>query len=245
MAGALEDRRVTLSGEEAFAFARHGARGKGAIHAGQGIKPSLSKELYGFVMKETSNRFTSCVIFGSLFTHCHDRRSKMKKVSRFVISGSAWKTSILLLPLFLTPIIWISSFSQTDPSACAAEQGSGGDVDFLYGFLQGHYSLVGKFPDSNRTYAGKVILRKSGQGLEVIRKIKGKEVRGTGKIETATADRVKVLRVRFVDAGKNYEATYLIHSDLDNYARLTGYLYLKKGGSRKPGLEALFIDHQF
>ena len=169
----------------------------------------------------------------------------MKNISRFVVAGPAWQIAILLtLPFFITPMISIPSLSQGLPSAWAQEQGNGRDIDFLYRFLQGHYTLVGKFPDSNKTYGGKVILRKKADGLEVIRRINGKEIRGTGRIETATADRIKVLRVRFVDSGKNYEATYLIHSDLDNYARLTGYLYLKKGGTTKPGLEALFTDHQ-
>ncbi|MBW2094575.1 MAG: hypothetical protein JRI80_06770 [Deltaproteobacteria bacterium] len=169
----------------------------------------------------------------------------MKNVSRFVVREAAGKIAVLLmLPLFIIPMIWISSLPQLTPSVWAVEQGRGGEVDFLYGFLQGQYSLVGESPESKKTYAGKVILRKSAEGLEVIRKIKGKEIRGTGKIETATADRIKVLRVRFVEGGKNYEATYLIHSDLDNYARLTGYLYLKEGGTTKPGLEALFIDQQ-
>jgi hypothetical protein len=65
-----------------------------------------------------------------------------------------------------------------------------------------------------------------------------------GKIEAATADKIKVLRIRFIDENKNYEATYLINSDLDNYARLSGFLYLIQGETKVPGLEALFIDHQ-
>jgi len=52
------------------------------------------------------------------------------------------------------------------------------------------------------------------------------------------------LRVEFVHKGRKYGGTYLIGSDLDNYARLTGYLYLKKGKTTKPGLEALFIERQ-
>ncbi len=123
-------------------------------------------------------------------------------------------------------------------------QGNNGEIEFLYDFLQGTYNLIGKLPDSNQTYAGKVIMEKKGNQLEVIRKISGKIIKGVAKIETATADRKKVLRVRFVEGNKTYEATYLINSDLDNYGRLTGYLYLKKGGTKIPGLEALFIYHQ-
>jgi len=46
-----------------------------------------------------------------------------------------------------------------------------------------------------------------------------------------------------MEENKSYEATYLIDSDLDNYGRLTGYLYIKGTETKKPGLEALFIDH--
>jgi len=120
----------------------------------------------------------------------------------------------------------------------------GSKIEFLYQFLQGTYELIGRVPDSNKTYTGKVVLRKSDDYFEVIRRIEGKEIKGTGEIETATADKTKVLRVRFVEGNKSYEATYLIGSDLDNYGRLAGYLYLKEGGTKVPGLEALFIDHQ-
>ena len=120
----------------------------------------------------------------------------------------------------------------------------GSKNEFLYEFLQGRYELIGRVPDSNKTYTGKVVLRKSGDYFEVIRRIEGKEIKGIGKIERATADKIRVLRVRFVDGNKSYEATYLIGSDLDNYGRLTGYLYLKEGGTKVPGLEALFISHQ-
>ncbi len=64
-----------------------------------------------------------------------------------------------------------------------------------------------------------------------------------GKIDVVTADKIKVLRVTFTENKKEYEATYLIDSDLDNYGRLTGYIYLKAGGTKSPGLEALFSDH--
>jgi hypothetical protein len=71
----------------------------------------------------------------------------------------------------------------------------------------------------------------------------GRAVKGIGKIETVTSDKIKVLRVRFRSEEKDYEATYLIGSDLDNYGRLTGHVYFKDGETRTPGLEALFIEH--
>jgi hypothetical protein len=132
----------------------------------------------------------------------------------------------------------------TISTAWAQGHGNSDEIDFLYGFLEGSYHLIGRLPDSNTTYTGKVVLRKRDEKLEVICMIEGKEIRGVGRIETVTADKIKVLRIQYTDENKSYEATYLIDSDLDNYARLTGYLYLKQGGTKIPGLEALFIDHQ-
>lgn len=117
------------------------------------------------------------------------------------------------------------------------------DLDFLYGYLQGTYILIGKAPDSNVTYHGIIELIKKENKLQVIRIISGKTVTGEGKIEYVTADSIKVLRIRFTEDKKNYQATYLIGSDLDNYGRLTGYLYEEDVKPRIPGFEALFYDH--
>ena len=115
------------------------------------------------------------------------------------------------------------------------------DTDFLYDFLRGSYELVGRWPDSNETYSGKIVLEKDHGNFRVVRLINGKKITGIGKIETATPDKVKVLRIRFKQDEREYEGTYLIGSDLDNYGRLTGYLYLKSGKTKQPGLEAFFI----
>lgn len=114
----------------------------------------------------------------------------------------------------------------------------------LYDFLCGSYHVIGRLPDSDQLYSGKVEFRLSGNQLEVVRLIGGLRVRGIGKIETATPDKIKVLRVHFQSKDKDYEATYLIGSDLDNYGRLTGYVYFRDGETRMPGLEALFIEHK-
>ena len=113
----------------------------------------------------------------------------------------------------------------------------------LYDFLSGSYQVIGRLPDSDQLYSGKVEFKFSGNQLEVVRLIGGHRVRGIGRIETATPDKIKVLRVHFRSKDKNYEATYLIGSDLDNHGRLTGHVYIKGGGTKAPGLEALFIEH--
>jgi hypothetical protein len=113
----------------------------------------------------------------------------------------------------------------------------------LYDFLCGTYQVIGRLPDSDQLYSGKVDLKRSGTHLEVLRLMGGRAVKGIGKIETKTPDKIKVLRVRFRSEEKDYEAIYLIGSDLDNYGRLTGHVYFKGGETRRPGLEALFIQH--
>ena len=139
--------------------------------------------------------------------------------------------SIIILLLCLPAIAWAQN-----------EEKNG---EFYYGFLDGSYEVIGRYPDSHQTYTGKIIFNKSGESLEIIRKINNKTVKGIGKIETASADKINVLRVRFTENSKEYEATYLITTDLDNYGRLSGYIYLKDGGTTAPGLEALFSDHVY
>lgn len=118
------------------------------------------------------------------------------------------------------------------------------DSQSLYYYLAGSYTVVGKELNSKNTYLGKTVFTGNGNHLTVTRYIKGKTIRGTGKIETALgSDQAKVLRVRYTQEGKDYEITYLWHSDLDNYARLSGYLYERGKQTDAPGLEALFIEH--
>jgi hypothetical protein len=114
----------------------------------------------------------------------------------------------------------------------------------LYDFVCGYYQVIGRLPDSDQLYSGKVEFKLSGNQLEVVRLIGKHRVKGIGRIETATPDKIKVLRVHFRSKDKDYEATYLIGSDLDNHGRLTGYVYLKGGGTKAPGLEALFIEQK-
>ncbi len=149
------------------------------------------------------------------------------------------KNRISYLIVFIVSLSFATCWAQQP-----RKQDNNDEIDFLYDFLQGSYYVLGKSPDSDRIYSGTIIVKRTGNGLEVRRKIGNREIKGHGKIETATADKRKVLRIRFVEGKKSYEATYIIGSDLDNYARLTGYVYLKEGKTKTPGLEALFaINH--
>ena len=111
---------------------------------------------------------------------------------------------------------------------------------FLYDFLPGSYEILGRLAESDSLYSGTALIKQSEQGLTVLYKIGKREVAGSGKIENAAGGDASVLRVRFEQEGKKYETTYLIQSDLDNFARLSGYVYQEKGVTKKPGLEVLF-----
>ena len=51
--------------------------------------------------------------------------------------------------------------------------------DFYYGFLNGVYDVIGRYPDSNQTYTGKVIFKKSHETLEVIRNINNNTIKAS------------------------------------------------------------------
>lgn len=124
----------------------------------------------------------------------------------------------------------------------AAAAGDGGDHAFLYGFLAGTYRVVGQEIDSDATYGGTVVFEGRQDHLAVTREIRGETTRGTGRIEHALGpDAVAVLRVRFTRGGQAFEITYLVHGDLDNYARLSGFVYRPGAPTARPGLEALFV----
>jgi len=125
-----------------------------------------------------------------------------------------------------------------------AQDHDAGEEVALYNFLNGSYRLIGKYPDSEKTYSGKVVFKYAQGKLGVVRMINNREIQGLGNLEAATADRIKILRVRFQQDKQRYEATYLIGSDLDNYGRLSGHWYREDGSTKKPGLEALFIDRK-
>ncbi len=109
------------------------------------------------------------------------------------------------------------------------------DTAFLLGFLAGDYRVVGQDPNSGAAYAGRISLREHDGKLEATRTVGGVSMHGTATLDT-TAERTTVLRLRFALAGVEYEGTYLWRSDLDNYPRLTGYVYRSHGPTDSPGL---------
>ncbi|GAB6040801.1 hypothetical protein [Endothiovibrio diazotrophicus] len=115
--------------------------------------------------------------------------------------------------------------------------------DFPPFFVVGDYRLIGQRPDSSETYAGRVeIAERKGGGLTGRRSVGGESVVMEVALERALAGEAQVLRMRFTEEGVAYEATCLLQSDLDNYARISCYRYRRDGATRRPGLEALFIE---
>ncbi len=139
---------------------------------------------------------------------------------------------------------WIITMVLASFSALVWAQAKDTSEESLYDFLCGSYQSIGRLPDSDQLYSGKIEIKRSGDSLEVLRLIGGRRVTGFGKIETVTPDRIKVLRVRFRSRERDYKATYLIGSDLDNYGRLTGHVHFEEGETTQPGLEALFVEHK-
>lgn len=110
-------------------------------------------------------------------------------------------------------------------------------------FLVGKYIVVGKAIGSNTTYTGNVEIYLENGRLIVKRTINGQETIGTAELEPVLNGDKKVLKFRYMKANKEYEQTCLWQSDLDNYARISCYLYNPKVHTKDPGLEVLFHDH--
>jgi hypothetical protein len=111
-------------------------------------------------------------------------------------------------------------------------------------FLIGKYLLIGKAIDSQETYQGKMEIYSDKDLLRIKRSINGTVVYGTAAIERAEmADGAEVLRLRFNENGMDVEEACLMRVDLDNYARISCYLYYPGKGTDAPGLEAMFNDH--
>lgn len=115
--------------------------------------------------------------------------------------------------------------------------------DFMADFILGKYLLLGKGVDTQRTYTGKVRIYREDQGLKLTRMIDGQSVVADVTFETALGGDANVIRIRFKQADQSYEETCLSQSDLDNYARLTCYLYHPGSTTRDPGMEVFYHDH--
>ena len=115
------------------------------------------------------------------------------------------------------------------------------DLEQVAQFVAGEYVLIGRKPESEATYTGRLVFRENAGTLDFTRTIGDDIQSGSVVLDTKAAESGRpVLRIQFSADGQKYEATYLWSSDLSNFARLTGYVYLPGGKTKFPGLEALF-----
>ena len=117
------------------------------------------------------------------------------------------------------------------------------EENILNDYFEGSYLLVGKGVDTDHTYTGKVEIFRDKGSLKLKRTVNGTAIVGSAAIEAALGGDARVLRFRYVEAGKAFEQTCLWSNDLDNYPRISCYLYEAGGKTMNPGLEVLFHDH--
>jgi len=130
-----------------------------------------------------------------------------------------------------------------NPAPCGDLDHKALDEKSLRGYMAGDYDLIGRKPDSSTTYTGHVTLRDDNGVLQVTRTVESNSDKCVARFDTVAGDdHIPVLRMHFHLDGKEYDATYRWQSDLDNYPRFTGYLYL--ADTKSPGLEALFPIHR-
>ena len=106
------------------------------------------------------------------------------------------------------------------------------DKESLSQFIEGTYSVIGKRPGSTETYYGAVKITESKKGFAIVRCVKGKRLTGSAEIVEVTADKIPNLKYSYKEGKSVYEGRYDIHSDVDNYGRLSGP-YTKKGSKSK------------
>ena len=140
--------------------------------------------------------------------------------------SAIWRTLILLL------------------SGLACMPCSAADIDdepLQWSFVPGRYQLIGRHPDSQRTYTGTARIDRVGKEIRLSRDISGKHTEVFGVVRRADPGEAYVLHFKW---GKTHpmEMICLIGSDLDNYARLTCHWGKKGNPHSQPGMEAYFAQ---
>lgn len=119
-------------------------------------------------------------------------------------------------------------------SALASDQG-----EPAWHFVSGRYQLIGRMPDSTRTYAGTARIEAVGKGFRLTRTIGGVRTHWQGVVRRADPGEAWVLSFRRPDQ-RPLEMVCLVGSDLDNYARLTCLWGAAGNPHQQPGMEAFF-----
>ena len=114
-------------------------------------------------------------------------------------------------------------------------------LEEIYGFLAGEYLIVGKQLNSTETYQGSATIHADEDHIRIEKRIGDQQIQGKGGISRTSMVESRVLKIRFQDAGQEFEQACLFHSDMDNYARITCHIYQPDIPTEDPGMEAWFI----
>ena len=106
-------------------------------------------------------------------------------------------------------------------------------------FVVGRYDIVGRHPDSTRSYSGQAVIERAGRHLRLTREIAGKRTEVYGIVRRASPGEAWVLSFAWGSKPTN-EMVCLIGSDLDNYARLSCHWGRAGNPHKRPGVEAYF-----
>lgn len=106
----------------------------------------------------------------------------------------------------------------------------------------GTYTVIGRLPKSDKTYAGKVLLVANGREFKATRTIAGETTEGRAFVDVDPVG-THILIMEFTQGGCRYEGTYLFMTNFDSWSRFTGHVAQpghSRDGATDDGLEALF-----
>jgi hypothetical protein len=133
---------------------------------------------------------------------------------------------VTIILLLVTSIVWGADKWESD-----------------YPLIAGQYEVIGRRCESDKLFTGSITIDEISPNIFVVtRVIDGKTIRGSGKVEFTTPDKIPIFRIHFVENGTDMEGTFLWRGDLDNDGRISGYVYPKGYQGKKPGLESLFAE---
>lgn len=115
------------------------------------------------------------------------------------------------------------------------------DEPYQWSFVPGRYQLIGRHPDSLRTYTGTAKIERVGKQLRLTRTIDGKKSQVFGVVRRADPGEANVLSFKWSEPSP-MEMVCLVGSDLDNYPRLTCHWGKAKNPHTQPGMEAYFAQ---
>lgn len=108
----------------------------------------------------------------------------------------------------------------------------------LNNIIPGQYTVVGRLPDSNRTFSSSIEIKPlKNKTFSATEKMNAKVIRRwEGQFKRASPGEGDVLHLK----GQHGELACLVSTDLDNYARMTCLWKKNNQQSNKLGLVALF-----